>query len=209
MKSEKSETQSIKKALVKDKMPKTFIVKDEINSRTKIYYIHDNGGKPFTVEAVKKEINIYTYINDEHDENDTYIYNHLVKKITKFIGYWSGYDSSVHGVHGNSILIQISKNSYIFVGSTIYSFKTNDLIENYISYVGNNDVPYPVAYGEKYVYFMVESKYVSNDRLITPINPSNADNIYSEFYGHIHAKNNKNLNPKKIKNMKLIHKRKW
>lgn len=56
---------------------------------------------------------------------------------------------------GNSILVQISRQKYLFIESTIYSFQTSDPIQEFYSPVGNNDVPYPVAIGTKFVYLML------------------------------------------------------
>ena len=38
-----------------------------------------------------------------------------------------------------------------------------DEIKKYYSMIGNSDVPYPVAIGEKNVYFLIESTYLSKD----------------------------------------------
>ena len=65
---------------------------------------------------------------------------------------------------GNSLLFEINEQEYIFVGKTIYYFNTklnNDRIIKFISNMGNNRVPYPFAYGEKCVYFMLDHKFLS------------------------------------------------
>ena len=76
-------------------------------------------------------------------------------EITKFGGeYGKKFD-------GNSILLKISKNKYVFIGSEVYEFNTDyDTIIKYYSPVGNNDVPYPFAYGNKNIYFMLHKKFV-------------------------------------------------
>jgi len=56
---------------------------------------------------------------------------------------------------GNSILLQISTNRYAFIGESVYEFETPDLIEEYYSMIGGNDVPYPIAVGSKNVYFLI------------------------------------------------------
>ena len=50
---------------------------------------------------------------------------------------------------GNSILVHISENKYVYIGSSIYSFESQAKIIRYISPVGNSDVPYPYAIDEK------------------------------------------------------------
>lgn len=50
---------------------------------------------------------------------------------------------------GNSILLQISKSRYVFIGESIYEFSvTNDIIIEYYSIV-NDGVSSPVAIGKK------------------------------------------------------------
>jgi hypothetical protein len=84
------------------------------------------------------------------------------------------------GTLGNSILINKNGKEYIFIGHEIYSFTPHDHIKEYHSIVGNSDVPYPFAIGEKNVYFMIEDQYVSlagflQDELKDP---------YCKLYGH-------------------------
>jgi len=49
------------------------------------------------------------------------------------------------GFNGNSLLLKKSKNQYIFVGDSIFSFESEAEICKFSSPVGNNDVPYPWA----------------------------------------------------------------
>lgn len=153
------------------------------------YLIHDNGGRPFLVKISDKKIDIYTIdfdytcvtMNDIKD--DIYIYDHSITGFEKvFIGKsplnpmtkFSG----GHGpkFDGNSILVKMSKNKYIYIGSEIYSFNTTDEIIKYTSPVGNNDVPYPFATGTKRTYLMTENVYINNDDL------KNLDNANEEYY---------------------------
>ncbi len=183
----------------------TYIPKNKLTTRDRIYCIHDNFTRPFKVVADNKGIQIFTYkiVTEDYQTED---YTKLVKQFTNFFGYWSGYDSSPYKFHGNSILIQISKNEYVSVGWEIYSFKTDEEILDYVSPVGNSDVPYPVAFGENNVYFMLDKKYIRKDDLETSVTVKNAEKLYSEFYGHIGTKQGKQ--PKyNMKNVKIIQKR--
>ena len=51
------------------------------------------------------------------------------------------------------------------IGHIIYEFETSDQIQKYYSNLGNNDVPYPVAVGEKNAYFMLDRKYVAKENI--------------------------------------------
>ena len=56
---------------------------------------------------------------------------------------------------GNSILLNLSGNKYVFIGESVYEFETIDPIEKFYSMIGRNDVPYPVAVGPENVYFLI------------------------------------------------------
>jgi hypothetical protein len=59
------------------------------------------------------------------------------------------------GFNGNSILLSLKGNEYIYIGNIMYSFETLYPVTQYYSYVGNNDVPYPFAVDtHKNVYLM-------------------------------------------------------
>jgi len=159
---------------------KSFVPKDELTERKRNYYIHDNKNRPYQVTADNTGLYIYTYATYEKKYT---IYSKLLKKITKFRGYWRGYDPSPYAMHGNSILVQLSIHKYLYIGQVVYSFSTKDEINDYISPIGKSDVPYPVAYGDDNVYFMIENCYVHKNELQTPATVKNAEIIYGEFYG--------------------------
>lgn len=158
----------------------------------KIYYTHDNGHRPFQVTISKNNkstkiiINKYEYDSDSDSENENYdesgYYKNNIMEIDNFMGYWYGYDTSVDQMHGNTILIKLAINKYIFIGSEIYKFKIHDdEIIDYISPVGNSDVPYPVAYGKHFVYFMDDKEKVKKSNFQLDISPINAEDIFVEF----------------------------
>lgn len=79
---------------------------------------------------------------------------------------------------GNSLLIQMGENKYIYVGTEIYSFETNEEIKKYYSPVGHTFVPYPYAVGENFSYFMLDKKTLPNELLDLK------EDEYAQFYGH-------------------------
>ena len=186
------------------KSTKSYIPFNKLSSRDKSYYVDDNGAKPFKVVANNKGIVVYknTLTDDDNDDlvsegsgnlsrcgQDKYI--DVVLKLKKFLGYWSGFDASPYEMHGNSILIKVTKYRYIFVGHAIYQFDTDEEILDYISYMGNSDVPYPVAYGSEYVYFMLNEEKIKRSDMELDATVANAGDIYGEFYGHIGSKKGK------------------
>ena len=148
----------------------------------KTYFTHDNGGRPFMVVINGKNVDIYTYPKDfsfeqKLEKNDYTVPVKSYKNVKKiFIG------KSVKGddAHrsfllssaatkfglGNSILLQLHGNRYAFIGESVYEFETKHPIEQFYSMIGRSDVPYPVAIGEKNVYFLTgkgEYGYVSRE----------------------------------------------
>jgi len=195
----------------------SYIKKTQLTSKNKIYYIHDNGGRPFKVMANSKEIIINTLdYNSSDDKNiqtegcecdlDKYKYDYLMN-IENFMGYWEGFDSSPTKMHGNSILVKITDNSYIFIGWEIYNFETDDIILEYISPVGNNDVPYPIAIGTNFVYIMTEKKMIEKTKLKKPVTIANSDGYSWELA--VDSNNKKNIHNSSIpiKNINILQKR--
>ncbi len=58
---------------------------------------------------------------------------------------------------GNSVLVALGDNKYMFVGHEVFVFGTKESIVSYASPVGNSDVPYPYAVdANKKIYLMLE-----------------------------------------------------
>jgi hypothetical protein len=111
-------------------------------SQSKIYKPLDNGGHPFIV-YVNKEIEITR-------ENGKKLCRIPYKKL--------------FASNGTSLLVK-KRDEYIYIGANIKSFKAHDEIKTFYSPVGNAEVVYPYAVGDKYTYLMVEDKYIPNEFL--------------------------------------------
>jgi hypothetical protein len=129
----------------------------------KKYPIHDNYSRPWLVNIDGSHASIY---KQDYDESaDKYI-PQLSKPIyeTAVQAVMPGKKSKTNkqlwqpSFVGNTILLQLSEKQYIYVGGEIYRFDviTGDKITAFFSDVGNNDVPYPYAVGEKYIYILME-----------------------------------------------------
>jgi hypothetical protein len=162
--------------------------------KRKAYYIHDNGGRPFKVILDNKTVSIYKNTT-KYPEDE--IYDGLVKTVSPkeiFIGKSSG--KSYMSDHspaqakefiGNSILLEISAKKYMYIGTEIYTFETEDVIESYFSLVGNNDVPYPIALGTDNVYFMLDHTYVKREMVAFPkMKAVDWEGVYAMYYGFRH-----------------------
>lgn len=62
---------------------------------------------------------------------------------------------------GNSILIEVGTNEYIFVGSSIMKFQSKSKIIEFVSPVGNMNVPYPFAVDDNGNYYLFNLKVIA------------------------------------------------
>ena len=188
----------------------------------KSYYIHDNGGRPVQVVIDAKNISIYKNTAN-YPEKETYgLLVKTVKAKEIFIGKSSGKPhmadhtpAQAKDFIGNSILLELSANKYMYIGREIYTFETEDKIESYYSLVGRNDVPYPIALGTENVYFMLDRTYVKRDKIVfAKMKEIDWECAYEMYYGFrdpvtgdMTADEGGNLKQyaKKMKGFKLIH----
>lgn len=134
----------------------------------------DNGGRPFIVNFDDKTSTIYKQeIIFDYDEI--------------FID---------RGEDKNSSVLLRKDNIYTFVGDKVYEFTTDDKIIDFDSPIGNSAVPYPVAIGEKNLYFMLDQVYVDKDEI------GDTKDYYETFYD-----NKETLSINKMKNFKMLIKR--
>lgn len=149
----------------------------------KTYFVHDNGGRPFKVEVLKTRIKIYTEDKyNQIDENSDYdpVYDKLIYTIDSYKEIFIGEDPNHKGdfyYQGNSILVKITNHNYIFIGWVIYRFSTDDVIVDYVSTIGNNDVPYPYAIGTENTYLMIAEVMIPNKYL-------KEDDPYKQYYDY-------------------------
>jgi hypothetical protein len=134
----------------------------------KTYFIHSNYQRPYLVYIKNNNVFIYNIPKNVEIDRSLYKYNdnkwmyiNLVKKykaqhifigkspLIKMTNYSKGYGKNFDG---NTILLLVN-NNYIYISDKIQKFKINDEIIKYYSFVGNNDVPYPIAIGKKNIYF--------------------------------------------------------
>ena len=68
---------------------------------------------------------------------------------------------------GNTLLLECENNEYMYIsGLEIVKFEIEDKIIDYISLMGNNKIPNPIAIGEKFTYFLYNRwKFLENDKI--------------------------------------------
>jgi len=110
------------------------------------------------------------------------------------------------GEHGNSVLIQISENTYVFIGTSIYEFTSRDRILEYYSWLTHNDVAYPIALGQQYVYNLLDRKFLGREHFIV----RNWPDAYTEFNDSVISRGPKlNLIASPIEITKIIRNRQF
>ena len=151
--------------------------------KTTRYEIHDNGGRPFIVEDDGSKVTVYAQQYDFDTERYLAPETLFQKEYdTIFVGDKPSWQDPVNwkpNFKGNTILLKCKDKSYMYIGESIYTFKPldGDVIHTYYSEVGNNDVPYPFAVGDKYVYLLMEyHEAVTKDYFDL------TKNVYRQYY---------------------------
>ena len=80
---------------------------------------------------------------------------------------FSGAADNSSDFESNTLLVQCEQIEYVYIsGLEILKFKTDDNIIDYISFMGNNMIPYAIIIGEKYTYFIYNRyKFIENDKI--------------------------------------------
>jgi len=206
--------------------------KNDIN-KNQTYLIQDNGGRPFKVVIDdNNKVMIYKQdnLNEPNKSNKSNKFNKLnesdediydikpfltLKPINVFIGKsplnkWTEF-SGGYGpkFDGNTILLDMGSNKYICIKSNIFSFDADNKIIEYVSIVGNNDVPYPYAVDENGdIYLLVDDVIIENNSK-TKNQMQNYDNPYEYYYDYNLITSDRGVIPKsepKIKNFNGIKK---
>lgn len=164
-------------------IPKTHPA-DKLKKKTE-YLTHDNGSRPFKVIVSNSEFSILKrrqltkreWQRDDWDEiSDSLLYDVVVVKPSKYIRVFVGKDPGYgKKFDGNSLLFQLTKKRYMFVGSTIFTIEVDEDIIGYLSPVYGSDVHYPYAVGTKNTYMFLENTYFPNEMLTE-------DDPYSQLY---------------------------
>jgi hypothetical protein len=175
------------------------------------YDIHDNGGRPFRVAILNKKVTVSFKNYDIEDIDYVKFVTYYPKEIlighspknnmTEFSG---GYGEDFEG---NSILLRIKNNTYVYIGSIIYSFNALNRIVKFESPVGGSDVPYPACSDEKGYKYLFVAKVI-----LSPTNEIRQEykdsDIYSYYYKHDLLTQDLGWTPpdEPVTNFKNIHK---
>jgi hypothetical protein len=172
----------------------------------KVYDVLDNGARPYRVYVDGSTVSIYI---GKRNSDYTYDYDKLVRTIKAKEVHLGGKKSQL----GNSILVHVSGNNYLYIGHEIYEFQMEDTVDTYFSIVGNSDVPYPVLLGTENAYFMLDRCYVPRSEFDPKMTKAQWEDAYQRYYGYADAmtgeKPSKGIRAdgleKKCKKMKGFH----
>ena len=119
----------------------------------KTFQTHDNGGRSFRVQ-IKDKTTVNVFKNDGFMPNDETIKWTLWKTL-KPLKVFIGHDPA-EAYRGNSILLQMSPNKYMFIGDRINTFSlvAGDEVHAFYSPIWGSDVAYPVIVGQKNTYMV-------------------------------------------------------
>lgn len=158
---------------------KSFITRDSLSSWSRRYHIHDNGGRPWQANMGYHGVTVYGFKEflGGRTEYDVPVYETM-----DYQGYWEGFDTSGSSCHGNTLLVKHSDIEYTHIGPAIFTFQTDGVVLDYVSYLGNSNVPYPVAYTKDSVYFLAERMQVLRRDLKTRATLYTTQDLYSELY---------------------------
>ena len=137
-----------------------------------------NGGVCFVVK-IHDKVSVYSYSsNVDEDGEILYAYNRTYNPVKIFLG-----KSEYTEDDGNSILLQMSKYNYVYIGAhggmygKITTFETDYEIVQYESPIYGSDVPYPYAVDTN------QQIYLFNDEII--IGPYDDETIYDDLKGFL------------------------
>ena len=176
------------------------------------YQIHDNYDTPYEVNVRGKTVEVCKGAKNADGGYDNY--NEQVMKIPVKAVYpgtnlqtpaemrWYGKDAAV----GNTVLLHVTGDTYIFIGGEIYQFK-GEPVQAYYSKIGPNDVPYPVLVTSQNVYFLIEHVSVPRDLFDGyDMNEMEWADAYQYYYGYKGKRGMKKA-ATKLRAMKVLRKR--
>jgi hypothetical protein len=157
-----------------------------VGSSHKKYVVHDNGSRPFMVGYDKTHVSVFKLIQGVDEEefqslplkSQLAMYSVRVLKPTAYVKAFVGKDPTMKGASfdGNSMLFDLGKNKYLFVGDKVCTMRPVSPIKEFVSPIGNSDVPYPYAVDD------AGRSYLMNEGVVVPHADLAGQDPYSAFF---------------------------
>jgi hypothetical protein len=126
------------------------------------YFTHDNGGRPFYVQVRgPAEGGIQVRALSGADT-----YGRIVLRLPHYKQVWIGENTGRYAnkregaARGNSVLVRVNSNKYIYIGHRIAEFTAPDEIREFHGIMGNSDVVYAFAIGAENMYLFTAGVYL-------------------------------------------------
>lgn len=137
------------------------------------YFTHYNGGRPFYVQVrspAEGGIEVRARTADE-------TYGRIVLSQPRYEQVWIGENTGRYAnkrevaARGNSVLVHVSGNKYIYIGDRIIEFSAPDGIREFHGIMGNSDVVYAFAIGGENMYLFTDNVYLPISEVPPNIDP--------------------------------------
>lgn len=155
------------------------------------YYTIDNGDRPFKVVVKDGIVDVYIKLEGGMDapvsskiwSDKPVIHVKAIRvfpgrsplsRMTKFSG------GTGPGTTGNTVLVQIAPLTYLHIGWCIQKITTPEEVVQFVSPIGNNDVPYPYFTTPTKVYLVEEKVWFHK----TSLAPECVKDPYDQYYDH-------------------------
>lgn len=164
------------------------------------YFTHDNGGRPYLVQidpehqrATVRRNRVAGVCSDD-SEHYVITYDTLVKRID-YVRFWNGYAPFNNTVAydeaiGNTLLFETlvdGRLRYLLVAGVVFAFELPEghpPIDYFSSSLGNNDVPYPYAWSDKYAYSVFPDPDIEYTEIANVAAFVKSGDLVNYFYGH-------------------------
>ena len=154
------------------------------------WVVNGSNTHPFKVEIRANHVTIYTRPPINFDYPDPKDYTTVFKKLTAE-GVYPGSAPCDPNMYlspdgcddvGNTVLIHIAGNKYMYVGSEIYEFTIDDEFEAYYSVMTINGSSCPALLGSKHVYLLGPKQYGPRDIFKASMNHSEWADAEAYYY---------------------------
>ena len=154
------------------------------------WVVNGSNTHPYKVEVRANQVTIYTMPPIDFDYPDPKNYTIVFKKLTAE-GVYPGSAPcdpnmflSPDGCNdvGNTVLIHIAGNKYMYVGREIYEFTIDDEFEAYYSVMTINGSSCPALLGSTYIYLLGPKQYGPRDIFKAPMNHSEWADAEAYYY---------------------------
>ena len=175
------------------------------------YETHNNGGRPFMVFVDQNKVYLYRDMWDPKNYSRGsigYLPLGLFEAETVFIGesprnemteFSGGYGPEFSG---NSILLHLKDNNYLYIGGEKpFYFNSINTITEYVSPVGNNDVPYPYAIDKDGRYYLMIENVI-----LESVPDEKGDDPYRYYYSKNLMSSDRGYHPPKQPEVKIVDK---